>query len=57
VTALAYDRYWRIRATLPERHGQHLRVVARGRMNSACVEFVDGTHHIVSRNSYRKLPS
>lgn len=50
-----FDRYWRIRVRLPERHGQRLRVLARGAMNSALVEFEDGVRHIVSRNAYRKL--
>lgn len=51
-----YDRYWRIRTRLAERFGQRLRVIARGTMNSAWIEFEDGTQHIVSRNSYRKVP-
>ena len=50
-----YDRYWRLRVRLPERHGQRLRVIARGRMNSALIEFDDGVRHIVSRNAFRKL--
>lgn len=37
-----------------DRQGQTCRVVARGRMNSALVEFNDGTRHIVSRNALRK---
>ncbi len=50
-----YDRFWRIRTNLPERFGQRLRVIARGTMNSAWVEFDDGVQHIVSRNAFRKL--
>jgi hypothetical protein len=50
-----YDRYWRIRTNLPERKGMKLRVLARGKMNSALVEFEDGVRHIVSRNSFRKV--
>lgn len=42
--------------TLPERRGQRLRVIARGKMNSALVEFEDGTRHIVNRWSFRKVP-
>ena len=49
-----YDRIWRWRTTLPDRHGQRLRIVARGTMNSALVEFDDGTRHIVSRFAFRK---
>lgn len=51
------DRYWRVRATLPERKGQPLRVLARGTMNSALIEFEDGTRHVVSRWAFRKLPA
>lgn len=50
-----FDRYWRIRATLPERFGQRCRVLARGTMNSALIEFEDGGRHIVGRWSFRKL--
>lgn len=52
-----FDRYWRIRTRLPERFGQRLRVIARGKMNSAEVEFEDGVRHIVSRNAFRRVPS
>lgn len=50
-----YDRVWRLRVRLPERHGQRLRVLARGRMNSALIEFDDGVRHIFSRNAFRKV--
>lgn len=53
MTAL-FDRVWRWRATLPDRHGQRCRLIARGTMNSACIEFQDGTRHIVSRFAFRK---
>lgn len=49
--------YWRIRATLPERHRQPCRVLARGRMNSILIEFADGERHVVSRWAVRKLPT
>ena len=52
-----FDRYWRIRVRLSERYGQQCRVIARGTMNSACIEFEDGVRHIVSRNSFRKVPA
>lgn len=52
-----YDRIWRWRTTLPDRHGQRLRILARGTMNSALVEFDDGTRHIVSRFAFRKAVS
>ena len=52
-----FDRYWRVRTRLPERFGQRCRVVSRGNMNSALVEFDDGLLVITSRNYVRKLPA
>lgn len=42
---------------MPERHGHLCRVVATGRMNSALVEFEDGTRVITNRYAVRKLPA
>ena len=50
-----FDRYWRLRVRLPERYGKLCRVIARGTMNSAMIEFEDGVRHIVSRNAFRKV--
>ena len=50
-----FDRFWRVRSTLPDRFGQRLRVIARGKLNSALVEFEDGTRHIVNRWAFRKV--
>jgi hypothetical protein len=47
--------YWRLRATLPERHGMPCRIVATGRLNSICIEFEDGVRHIVNRYAVRRL--
>lgn len=49
-----YPYYWRW-GNLPfkselHRKGQPLRVLARGKMNSALVEFKDGFRAVVSRN-------
>jgi hypothetical protein len=41
--------YWRVRKWLPERYGQSCRIVARGSMNAALVEFEDGYLVITSR--------
>lgn len=49
-----FDRVWRWRKNLPERHGQACRILARGTMNSALIEFEDGVRHIVSRFAIRK---
>jgi len=38
-----------------DRHGQPCRVLARGRMNSICVEFEDGWRAITSRNAVRRM--
>lgn len=40
------------RATLK---GRKMRVIARGTMNSALVEFENGQREIISRNAIRKL--
>jgi hypothetical protein len=37
-----------------DRKGARCRVVARGRMNSALIEFEDGYRAIVSRNGLRR---
>jgi hypothetical protein len=50
-----YDRYWRVRKRLPERFGQPCRVLARGKLNSCLVEFLDGVKVITSRYYVRKL--
>ena len=50
-----YPYYWRVHTRLPERFGQPCRVIARGRMNSALVEFMDGYKVITSRNYMRKI--
>ena len=46
---------WHWRKYLPERHGHLCRVLAVGRMNSALVEFEDGTKVVTSRYAVRKL--
>lgn len=51
----AFDHYWRLRARLPERHGTRCRVLARGKMNTICVEFEDGVRHFVSRYAVRRV--
>jgi hypothetical protein len=45
---------WRWKARLPERHGQLLRVLARGKLNSCLIEFEDGWRVVTSRNALRK---
>lgn len=37
-----YPYIWRVCSRLPERKGQRCRMLARGKMNSALIEFVDG---------------
>ena len=50
----SFDRVWWWRANLPERKGQRCRVLARGTMNSALIEFEDGVKHVVSRFAIRR---
>lgn len=49
-----YPYFWRIRKWLPERFGQFCRVLVRGKMNSALVEFEDGYKVVTSRNFIRR---
>lgn len=50
-----FDHVWFWRARLPERKGQHCRVLARGKMNSIMVQFIDGERVITSRHAVRLL--
>lgn len=52
---MTHDRVYRWRKYRPDLFGRRCRVIARGRMNSALVEFEDGTQHVVSRNAIRKV--
>lgn len=49
-----YPYYWRVKTRLPERKGHKCRVLVRGKLNSALVEFEDGHRIITSRNYIRK---
>lgn len=48
---------WRVRARLPERYGTRCRVLVRGKMNSALVQFEDGYKVVTSRNYLRRVMS
>ncbi len=52
---LKYVYFWRAKGlrTL-DRKGQRCRVLVRGKMNSALIEFADGFRAVVSRNALRK---
>lgn len=50
-----FDRVWHWRVNLPERKGQRCRILARGTMNSALIEFEDGVRHVCSRFAVRKV--
>lgn len=50
-----YPYYWRVYTRLPERHGQRCRVLVRGAMNGALIEFEDGFKVVSSRNYLRKI--
>jgi hypothetical protein len=45
--------YWK--KWLPDRKGQACRIISRGKMNSALVEFEDGFKVITSRYAVRKV--
>ena len=45
---------WKNNAKRQALYGQHCTVLARGKMNSALVEFVDGSKEVVSRNALRR---
>lgn len=49
-----FDRYWRLRKYLPHRYLQPCKIIARGKLNSCCVEFEDGERVITSRWNVRK---
>jgi len=51
----SFKYYWFWLSKLGDRKNQRLRVLARGKMNSALVEFEDGYQAIVSRNAYRRI--
>lgn len=51
---LDYPYVWRVRTRIPERFGQRCRVIARGALNNAQVEFPDGYWVITSRNYLRR---
>ena len=46
--------YWFWRTRLPDRKGQPCRVLVRGKMNSALVEFPDGYRVVTSRFAVRR---
>ena len=56
-TDIVYDRMWWWRKWLGHRKGQRCRIVARGNLNSAMVEFEDGTRVITSRYAVRRHKS
>jgi hypothetical protein len=52
---MTFDRVWYWRKRLTERKGQRCRIIARGGMNSALVEFEDGFRVVTSRFAIRKV--
>ena len=49
-----YKYYWRVKTKHPEYYKQPCKVLARGKMNSCLVEFIDGHKIITSRNYMRR---
>ena len=57
---MTYRYCWGPRLVIPglpvlSRKGEACRMIARGAMNSALVEFTDGYRAIVSRNALRRI--
>jgi hypothetical protein len=55
--AFRYVWYWRqtpLHAFDRDRKGEPCRVIARGSMNSALIEFADGYRTVTSRNGLRR---
>ena len=55
---VTYVYSWGPRGNMPgamSRKGQPCRLIARGSMNSALIEFQDGFRAVVSRNALRKV--
>lgn len=50
-----FHHIWFWRSRLPERKGQPCRILARGKMNSIKVQFIDGYTVITSRYAVRKV--
>ena len=50
-----FPYYWRVKKWHADRYKQRCRVLVRGGMNSALVEFEDGTKIVTSRNYFRKV--
>ena len=51
----AMTHTWRWRKWLPDRFGQHCRIITTGTLNSALVEFADGYKVVTSRYAVRRL--
>jgi len=48
-------RWWNVLGGGFSRKGEPCRIIARGKMNSALVEFADGFRAIISRNAIRRV--
>jgi hypothetical protein len=55
MSGFPYVWFWRARPQ-PSRKGERCRVLVRGTMNSALVEFEDGYRVVTSRNGLRRGP-
>lgn len=54
-TATEFDRVWFWKKWLGDRRGQPCRIIARGKLNSALVEFTDGFKVVTSRYAVRRI--
>ena len=53
---MKYIYTWKNNPKRQSMYGRHCRVLVRGRMNSALVEFENGQREIISRNALRRKP-
>lgn len=54
---MIYIYAWKNNSKRQSLFGRHCRVLARGRMNSALVEFDDGQKEVISRNGSNSVLS
>ena len=54
-TRVQYTYRWKNNPKRLELYGKPCRILARGRMNSALVEFAAGNKEVVSRNALRRI--
>jgi hypothetical protein len=44
--------YWRVHTLLPERYGQHCRMLVLGKLNSRLIEFMSDGYKVITSGNY-----